>query len=180
MNDNALIKVLREILLTGLFVNNQADVEVEQAYQPTQQGANSSKSVYFFKVSDNRYGFGARQYSYGTMNSTLTESQLYVTTFQIQAWVRQVPTLVVDYSLLTASDLVNLCARILLSQAALDTFDTNNIGVLRITDVRNPFFIDDRGQFESSPSFDVQLTSKTDMASQIPSTSEVTAGIYPI
>lgn len=180
MNDNALIKALRDVLLTGLSKNGQADVDVQQAYQPTQQGANSSKSVYFFKVSDSRYGFGARQYSYGTIDSTLTESQLYITTFQIQAWVRQIPMLAVDYSLLTASDLVNLCARILLSQSALDAFNANNIGVLRITDVRNPFFIDDRGQFEASPSFDVQLTSKTDTTSQIPSTTEVAAGIYPI
>lgn len=180
MNDNQIIKVLRDVLITGLANNGQSDALVQQAYQPTQQGANTSKSVYFFKVDNVRYGFGSREYSYGTFLSTLVESQLYITTFQIQAWVRQIPTEVVDYNLLTASDLVNLCARILVSQASLAVFNANDIGVLRITDVRNPFFIDDRGQFETSPSFDIQLTSKTDMTSTIPSTTEVTAGVYGI
>jgi len=180
MNDNSIIKVLRDVLLAGLAANGQASVAVQQAYQPTQQGANTDPSVYFFKVGDNRYGFVERKYSYGTLNSTLTESQLYISTFQIEAWVRQVPTAIVDYSLLTASDLVNLCARILLTQAAVDTFSANNIGLLRINDVRNPFFIDDRGQYEASPSFDVQLTYKTDMVSLVPSTTEVTAEIYEV
>jgi len=96
MNDNSIIKVLRDVLLAGLAANGQASVAVQQAYQSTQQGANTDPSVYFFKVSDNRYGFVERDYSYGTLNSTLTESQLYISTFQIEAWVRQVPTAIVD------------------------------------------------------------------------------------
>ena len=48
MNDNALIKVLREVLLTGLAANGQGSVPVKQAFQPTQQGANTDATVYFF------------------------------------------------------------------------------------------------------------------------------------
>lgn len=176
MNDNALIKVLREVLLTGLAANGQGSVPVKQAFQPTQQGANTDATVYFFKLEDQRYGFGSRLYQQGD----LSEKQLYITTFQIEAWVRQIPQAVVDYSQLTASDLVNLCARILASQAAINTFSTNKIGVLRSTEVRNPYFKDDRGQNEASPSFDIQLTHGDTSTSTVPATSETEFKIYEV
>ena len=52
----------------------------------------------------------------------------------------------------------NRAAAILQSQTAIDSFEAVNVGILRIQQLRNPYFSDDRERYEASPSFDFTLT----------------------
>ena len=41
------------------------------------------------------------------------------------------------------------------SDKTRDILNESGVGILRITDVRNPYFQDDRDNFEASPNFDI-------------------------
>lgn len=156
MTDNGLIRIFRPIIVNGLTAYGYPGVQVVQSNQPTQQGINTVPTIYFFKVSDRRYGWLRTVDEWDTENEVMvhTETQQYETTFQVNALVLQKPTTPYSY---TASDLVNEVAAILQSDSTVKTLNDNNIGILRIQDVLNPYFTDDRDNFEASPSFDFTL-----------------------
>src|SRR6185437_7605808 len=158
MTDNELIKVFWPILKTGLINAGYTDVISKQAYQPTQQGTDTPPTVYFYKVGDKRYGFLRRDSIWNTVDSVMEhiEEQWYETVFQMSALVIQKPS----NPSYTASDLVNEAAAILQSDSAREQLLLKEVGILRVTDVRNPYFTDDRDRFEASPSFDFILTHK--------------------
>lgn len=157
MRDNDLIRVFLPIISGGLTSAGMTEVKVKQANQPTQQGANTAPTVYFTKLFDKRYGFVRMKDTWDVDLGTMLheEVQQYETTFQINALVRQSPTTPNQY---TASDLVNEVASILQSESSIVALRESDVGILRITEVRNPYLPDDRDQFESSPSFDFVLT----------------------
>lgn len=156
MTDNELIQLFLPIINAGLIADNYTDVAVKQNYQPTQQGANSQATVYFFKVNNRRYGFLGRRDVWDSINNKMvhTEAQYMECTFQVSALVRQSPCNI-SY---TASDLVNEVASIMQSDNTRAILNSSGVGILRVTDVRNPYFVDDKDQFEASPSFDFTLT----------------------
>jgi len=157
MLDNQLIQVFLPIIQTGLTADGYTGVKVIAANQPTQQGVSLSPVVTFYKIADHRYGFLGRFNNWNPSNLTMehTEEQMYETTFQISALVRQNPSTPNQY---TASDLVNEVSAIMQSDNTLDILYNNGIGILRITDVSNGYFTDDMDNFEASPSFDFTLT----------------------
>lgn len=157
MKDNDLIRTFLPILTTQLPLYGYAGVQVKQTNQPTQQGVNTTPTVYFYKVSDRRYGFLRRYSEWDTVTSTEThlEDQWYETKFQLSSLVLQNPKTPNEY---TASDLVNSCAAILQSDSSRETLASKDVGILRISDVSNPYFSDDRDQYEASPAFEFILT----------------------
>jgi hypothetical protein len=167
MNDNALIQLFLPIITSGLIAAGYTGVIVKQANQPTQQGVNTPPTVYFYKVGDHRYGFLRRSDEWDTINNIMvhTELQQYETTFQISALVLQNPLTPDQY---TASDLVNEVAAIMQSDFTRVILFNADVGILRVTDVVNPYFTDDRDQFEASPSFDFILTHKQTRVTQDP------------
>ena len=157
LTDNDLIRIFLPIIQDGLTADGFKKVTVKQGNQPTQQGINTLPTVYFYKLFDKRYGFLRRDDTWDSINEIMvhTETQQYETTFQIEALVLQNPK---NTNLYTASDLVNEVASIMQSDSTRGILSSNDIGILRITDIRNPYFKDDRDQFEASPSFDFVLT----------------------
>lgn len=158
MTDNELIRAFWPILKDGLIAAGYTDVVSKQANQPTQQGTNTPPTVYFYKVGDKRYGFLRRDNVWNTVDGIMEhiEEQWYETTFQMSALVIQNPSNP-EY---TASDLVNETAAIMQSDKTREQLLIKGIGILRVTEVRNPYFTDDRDRFEASPSFDFVLTHK--------------------
>lgn len=94
-----------------------------------------------------------------------TERQWYETTFQISGLAIQDPA---DVDSLTASDIVNIGISVMQSDATRAALRAKNIGILRVEDVRNPYFVDDKGRFEASPSFDFTLTHEQVIISESP------------
>ena len=157
MTDNQLIRLFLPIINAGLLADGYDNVEVKQNYQPTQQGPNTDPTVYFFKVNSRRYGFLGRWDKWDSINNKMvhTEAQYMESTFQVSTLVRQSPYKPNAY---TAADLANEVASIMQSDNTRDILNNSGVGILRITDIRNPYFVDDKDQFEASPSFDFTLT----------------------
>lgn len=167
MTDNELIRLFLPIIKAGLVDDGFTNVTVVQSYQPTQQGANSGPTIYFYKLGDHRYGWRRATDEWDEENSRMvhTEIQFYETSFQVSSLVTQRPQVPLSY---TASDLVNEVAAILQSDKTIVTLNNSDVGILRVTEVRNPYFTDDRDQYEASPSFDFVLTHKQTRVSYSP------------
>lgn len=144
-----------------------AAVKLARNYQATQQGAATGPYVYFFKVGDHRYGHVERCDVYDTDLEvfTHTESQIYETTYQFSAWIPQTPG---DVTSLTESDILNAVSGIMQSDTILAAFRAAGVGIQRVTEVRNPYFTDDRDLFEAVPSFDIILTHKRVTVTTLP------------
>lgn len=179
MLDNQIIQLFLPIIRNGLIAAGYLGVAIKQMNQPTQQGVNTQPTVYYYKISDHRYGFRKSEdvWDDNIEKMVHTEIQDYETTFQINALVIQNPTTPNQY---TASDLVNIVAQIMQSANTINTLTRNNVGIYKITDIRNPYFLDDRDRFEASPSFDFTLTHKQVSTSTNPVIQSFIPGIYPI
>lgn len=164
---NDLARIFIPIISYGLTQYGFSNVPIVQAFQPTQQGVNTQPTVFYFKLYDRRYGFLGRNDEYDLVNSRMihSEKQRYESSFQVNALVINDPLVTNSF---VASDLVNAVSQSLQSDYAVQTFESNNVGVLRISEIRNPYFLDDRDQFESSPSFDFTLTYTQVYSSQVP------------
>lgn len=177
MTDNELIRLFLPIIQNGLISAGYVDVVVKQFNQPTQQGINTTPTVYFQKIGDHLYGSPRRSDIWNKILEQIdhVESQIYETTFQIQALVLQNPA----NPSYTASDLVSFVSHLLQSDRTLEILNAATVGIYRITDIRNPYFVDDRDQFEASPSFDFTLTHRRTYISTTP-VAQPTPDIYPI
>lgn len=178
MKDNDLIQLFLPIINAGLVTLGYTGVVVKQTYEPTQQGVNTVPTVYFYKLFDHRYGFRKASDKWDEVNSEMvhTEEQKYETTFQISALVIQDPANI-SY---TASDLVNDVAAIMQSVATINTLEAQGVGIYRVTEVRNPYFTDDKDRNEASPSFDFTLTHTQTIVSTVPVIETTEFGIYRV
>lgn len=154
LTDNQLIALFGGIITAGL-VENGITADLAQSYQPTKQGVNNNTTIYFFKINDKRYGWVNRSNRWDELTSKMvyTETQIVESTFQINALVKQNPQVLSH----TASDVVNIVASIMQSQSTIQTLKAAGVGIYRITEIRNPYFMDDKDQYEASPSFDFTL-----------------------
>lgn len=159
MLDNELIKIIIATIIAGEEIAGIANTPIKQAFQPTQQGVNKVATAYLHKVSDRRYGFPRiiDVWDSGAGKMVEQTTQQYETTFQISALSIQNPANTTQY---TASDILNLIAFILQSRPTVELFQSQGIGIERITDIRNPYFKDDKDRFEASPSMDFVITHK--------------------
>lgn len=157
MLDNQLIQVFLPVINAQLTAYGYTGVTVIAANQPTQQGIPTGPTVYFYKLNDHRLGFLRRFDTWDSLLNVMThtEEQQYETTFQVNALVIQSPTTPNQY---TASDLVNDVCFIMQSDSTREILYNNQISILRVTDVTNGYFVDDKDNFEANPSFDFTLS----------------------
>ena len=178
--DNTLIKLFLPIIQAGLIKDGFVTSTVKQMNQPTIQGANTKPTVYFQKIYNRRYGYMRREETWDPVAEDFihTETQQYECAFQVIAQVTQNPS---DLTIPTASDLVNAVAWILQASSTLDTLNAKGVGVLRITDVSNPYYTDDRDNFSASPTFDFVLVYSNTRVSVTPKiTPPIVPGIYGV
>lgn len=166
MLDNQLIALIIGIIRTGLTARSLT-ANVRQYNQPRQQGTPTENTVLLMKMNNRRYGYLGRTDEYDEDASEMvhTETQWLETPFQVGALAIQDPA---NVNSLTASDLVNIVASILQSDATLAQLQSQGVGMLRIIDIRNPYFSDDKERFEASPSFDFSVTHEQVDISQVP------------
>lgn len=130
-----------------------------RANAPVVQGRPSGPSVLFFPVGSRRYGWLRRDEVWDADAGRYVhrEVQAYETTVQFEA-LGPPPVAGVSTPTVTAADLVNTAAAVLQSDKALASLRAAGLGVLRVTDVRQPYMQNDRDQFEAVPSFDLIVT----------------------
>jgi hypothetical protein len=180
MLDNDLIRLFLPIINAGLIADGFLGVNVIQSNQPTQQGIPTAPTVYFFKVSDKRYGYPFWGDVWDAVHSVEvhTELQYYETIFQFSALVLQRPYNTFSY---TAADLVNEVCDILQSANTVQILIAAGVGVLRVQQIRNPYFVDDMDNFEAAPAFELVLTYLNSRTNNLPVINlPVTIDTFPI
>lgn len=171
MTDNELMVLIRLTLLEQLALQGApwASVLVATSFQAAQEGRESGPIVYYFPLSSQRYGWQGRdgKYDPDQDNITYTERQWHEQTFQFSALL---PQQVTDLSLPTPHDLLSMAAMLMNSRGFIDKLRAGGAGVQRITQIRSPFFTNDRGQFEASPSFDFTVSNLRSIIRKDPAT----------
>lgn len=149
-----LCSVIADGLLT-VYGLNGTEVDVRQGYQPKITGAPSMGAVLLTNQPSRRFGFLQRTDVWDSVNSVMvhTETQIMTTQFQAGALLPQDPAAVDAETSPTAADLLGFAARILQSDAGRAALVSGGASILRVTDIQNPNFKDERDQFESSPNF---------------------------
>jgi hypothetical protein len=147
MNDKDLARLIKSTLDPLM----PQGVALVRSNQPTQQGTPTGSAVYFTKLFDRRYGSPARLDVWDGETFVHTERQVYVSTWQFEATVPQPAEL-------SPSDILNIVSGIIQSDGIIAAFRAAGVGVQRVTDVRNPYIVDDRDQFAAVPSFDIVLS----------------------
>jgi len=179
MFDNALIALIISTLIAGEETAGISGTPIKQAFQPTLQGVNSEPTAYLHKLGDRAIGYPKWEDTWNADTELMdhVETQQYETTFQISALSTQDPNNTAQY---TASDILNLIRSIIQSQASVATFEAQNVGILRVTEIRNPYFLDDRQQNEASPSFDFTMTHKQIITSSLQPVTPISVALYPV
>jgi hypothetical protein len=169
-NDLDIIRLLGNALTSAVaqagWTHQGKPYAVWQKNQPTQQGIPTSPTIFFEHLFDVSRGWQKMDYDENQLdpsgNSLVgTETQLYEFHYQVSAWVIQDPN---DLTIPTASDVLNKVRMYLQSRNQMRIWRQNNVGVLRIQEVRNPYIQDDRQRFEATPSFDIVFTNQKQIA----------------
>lgn len=153
MLDNQLYTLLRQRLVDVAPLRGITTAQYLLRYQPLQQGRQNERTVYMSKVTDKRYG--SRQVEQEWIGGVLrrTERQAMETTIQFN--VTQ-PVAMLDTDL-THGDVLKTIAACLQSPDTQSFMVTNGASVLRVTDIRNAYWNNDRDQNEENPSFDIVI-----------------------
>ena len=152
MTDNDVIRLFLAQLNAGM-TEFGTTVSILQDHQPTTQGTNTADSMYFYKIGDKRIGSPKRLSRWDTLAGAMLDddSQLMEATYQLSALNRQPDTT-------TASDLLNSASMIMQGDKFIKALKGSGVGILRITEIRNPYLKDDRDQWQAMPSFDFVLS----------------------
>lgn len=173
MLDYQLFKLIISTVQSQLIFAAIPGVTLDQAYQPIRQGVSKLPSAYMYKLYDIRDGYPQEEYIWDELNEveTKTMTQVMRSSFQITALNIPQPANNTQY---TASDIANLLAAILQTDVTIATLNAQGVGILNITEIRNPFFLDDRDRWEASPSFDFTLAHKQILTGTTPIIEDVT------
>jgi hypothetical protein len=156
MLTNDLIKLFLPIITNGLIARSLLNIQVKQAYQPTQQGANLQSTIYFHELDTILKATLYRKDAYDPDMDVIihTEEQYLETSFQVDARSIQNPA---NTDQLTATDLARVVANILQSDLAVKILRSSDVYITKISKVRNLQVKNDFDNFESCPSFDFTL-----------------------
>ena len=167
MKEKQLTALVVAVIREGLAALSNT-TKVVASYQPVQQGVATTPTIYIFKIGpDKRYGFLKRSDKWDAIAGVMVHSeiQVYESTYQISGLVIQDPAILTGD---TAADLCETVASIINGDVGRQKLQDAGVGILRITNVRNPPFSDDRDRFEFSPNFDFTLTHQDVRLSQSP------------
>lgn len=154
MNDKQLRALIVKELRAGLS-RLSIDVRVIAGNQPTTQGR-KDEGLYFFQIADALAGWQARSYERKLGNNLdMEDRQVVETSFQVQALVIDDPA---SLAQLTALDVLHAAKMIIASLPFVEAMQRDSVGVQRPSNIRTPYFTNDRDQFEMSPSFDFTLS----------------------
>jgi hypothetical protein len=175
MTDNQLIDILAT-QLEAASANAGWNYGVVQKDEPTVQGTPTDPTIFFEKLFDVPYGWAHTEDvpNVEAMTFAETDTQAYETHFQVSALVIQNPS---DLTIPTASDVCNYMKQYLAARSIVAALFALGVGVLKVSEVRNPFAVDDRNMFEANPSFDIVLTHSRSITITIPGTKTIVGTI---
>ena len=156
MNDNDVLEIICNALSEGLSDNGFASPFIAQSYQITHAGISSTPTWYIHKISTKKYGYPGKKlvFNSGDNNFTQTESRLIERTYQITTTKKELASATNQP---TVFDMADVAAAVIESQKFGDTIRENNMSVYRVTDIREPYFVDESNENENSANFDFTI-----------------------
>ena len=178
MTDVELRILLRAQLLAIMPLYGITGVPVIAQQQPTTEGRETGPAIYFYSLDEQREGWQSRDYERTDETETLTETQIFATTMQISAVAPQTE----DLTQAQATDICRAASMALQSSQFLDALKDQfpGSGVRRVTAVRRPYIVNDQGQFEMVPSFDVTITHTVQFTTTTPVVTSAQASIHRV
>lgn len=161
MTDSDLIDTIAD-KIEAYMATTTTPVTVLASNQPTQQGMTNGNYVFIGKVGYKPIGLQKETKTWNVNKFDVSTSQKYESTFQIDALIKRKKT-----DLITTSDIVNTICMVMNSRKFIRELKTSNITMLRITDVRNPYFKDDTDQHQATPSFDFTISYERSIISAV-------------
>lgn len=180
MDQNGLIKLLLARINQALAEQpSWGTFEVSQKFQPTQQGVPMSQGVFVQPMFDYNYGWPGQEKTYDHVKGSFdsTEPQAMESTFQISALVVQHPE---DTTGPTAADVVKFLSRALSSRVTIKAFLKSGVSILKVGEIRNDPFLDDRDRSEYHPYFNITFTHNTAYNSAIPKIDRIEGKEYMV
>ena len=166
MNDTKLFDVICTALEAGLVSQGYVDPDVLQSFQPQQQGSPSGETWFIHKITMHKYGHAQKSNKLNQQSGVidLVEARVIERTYQITALKKQAPEDLTPTAK-TADDMAEEAAAIMQGQSFTDALRLEGLRMLRITDVRTPYFTDQHDQNDISPNFDFTVTYDKQLAS---------------
>lgn len=177
MDENQLLIVLIGMLDAGLAAyaanpyNTRAlptGITSQRAFQPRQQGAPEGPAIIVNHSGTRQIGFPKRfskQLNPPDGDWVKVQGQRYESTYHIEALIPQSPA---EPNAMTESDVLNVARFILQSDEAVAVLTPQNIGVLRVTDLRSNYIVDDKEQNENVPFFEVTFSHRIEFSAAVP------------
>lgn len=154
-------------------------LKVKASDSPQTTGADDGPTLYLTFTGHRRYGWVKREAipdPDADVGMVRRETQQYETTMQATGLHRQGVTRTAP----TAQDVANFAAAVVQSDAWMDLLRAQGVGVLRVTEVRAPYFVNGEGEFEASPSFDFVLTHEQVTLTKVPEITGTAYRQYPV
>jgi hypothetical protein len=179
MTDVELRTFLRAQLLAIMPLYGITGVPVIASNQPTSEGRETGPAIYFHSLDEQREGWQSRQYDRDLIDQgRQTESQIFASTMQVSVLAPETANL----TLPQATDICRAASMALQSRQFIDAMAEQypDAGVRRITAVRRPYIVNDAGQFEMVPSFDVTITHTVKFITTAPEVDSTRAVIHRV
>jgi hypothetical protein len=158
---------VRGVILAGLAARSLTGWRVARSFQPRHQAAPSGPTVFLFKVGpDKRHGSPQEKDLWDDVAQVMnhTVSQQYETTLQASVLVDEST----DPAALTPSDALSIVCDMIQTDEGRTVLQAAGVGILRVTEIRNTYDVNDRGQYAANPSFDFVLTYRRERTSSAP------------
>lgn len=152
MNDSQAIAKLIAVIESGLTLLNVTAI-VQADYQVTQQGTPTASFISLHNIANRRYGHPKNKTVYNEIDNKLeqTEGVIVERTYQVSAYTLEEPD---DMDTPNAYDLCATTAQILQLERTQRLLKNDGISILRIADIREGYFTDDKDRNEKNPTFD--------------------------
>lgn len=182
MTEVEIFTLVRAVLNAAWPVFYPADAAplVLTSFQPEAQGIETDGPTIYLEHVTSRLVGSLRRESLADPDdagqATRRETQQLETTVQARAiWSSSDPDRTQD-----PFDLAAKASAILQSDSGLDALRAGGAGLLRVTEIRNPKFVNGSDQFEPSPNFDFVLTHKQVTVTSIPAAVATALRTYPV
>lgn len=179
MQDNPLYILIISTLTAQLADVGLAGLVIAKANQDIRQGVEPLTGAYLIKLFDHFDGMPEEDFVWDSVNGVevRTQTQVVESTFQLNGLAIQTPG---NLTQLTASDTANLLAGLLKTPDTMAALQASGVGLVSLTQSRNPFFLDDKDRYEANASFDFVLTHKQVLTKSVPYSDTVTLTLLPV
>lgn len=174
MDENQLLIALLALLDSGIasYVANPLNTRLlpegltsQRAFLSRQGDTPEGPAIIVNRTLTRMIGYPRRRSRQTDSGWVKTQGQRYESTYHIEALVPQSPA---EPTAMSEADVLNVARFILTCDAALVAFRSQNVGLLRVTEIRSNYIEDDKDQNEDVPFFEITFTHRIEFNAAVP------------